>query len=148
MADGSLRQAEADSLFALAKSRLDERRLDYPSLGGSVRIPLISLDGREAFFLDLNGGRINRAKMTYQNRARQVIILARLDVAGPAHRNPDGAELPCPHLHLYREGFGDKWAVSIPIDRFPHLDDLWETLQHFMVYCNIKQPPLIDRGLF
>lgn len=92
MAEGDLPQAEADSLLALAKRRVDERRWEYPSLGGSIRIPLISLDGRENFSLDLYRGRVNRAKVTYQNRARQVIILARIDISGPAHWNPNGEE--------------------------------------------------------
>jgi hypothetical protein len=34
----------------------------------------------------------------------------RLDLDGPPHRNPDDEEIPWPHLHVYREGYGDKWA--------------------------------------
>jgi hypothetical protein len=75
-------------------------------------------------------------------------ILARLDFGGPPHRNPDGEEIPCPHLHLYREGYGDKWAVPIPVDRFPNVNDLWLTLQDFMDYCNVIEPPQIIRGVF
>jgi hypothetical protein len=125
MADGGLPQAEADNLLAVEKWRIDQRRWDYPSLGGSVRIPLISFDSREHFFLDLYCGRLlNRAKVTYQNRVRQVIILARIDIGGPAPSNPDGEEVPCPRLHLYREGFGDRWAYPLPIDRFSNSHDL------------------------
>jgi hypothetical protein len=83
-----------------------------------------------------------------QNRARQVVVLVRLDLAGPTHRNPDGEEVPCPHLHLYREGYGDKWAKPLPADIFSAPTDLWATLQAFQVFCNITQPPHIERGLF
>jgi hypothetical protein len=31
----------------------------------------------------------------------------RLDLDGPPHRNPDDQEIPCPHLHIYRAGYGD-----------------------------------------
>ena len=64
------------------------------------------------------------------------------------HRNPDGEEIGSPHRHVYREGFGDKWAYSPPTDRFADLDDPWRTLEDFMQFCNIVEPPVIRRGLF
>jgi hypothetical protein len=66
--------------------------------------------------LDLARGQIKLTKATYQNRARQAIVLMRLDLDGPPHRNPDDQEIPCPHLHFYREGYGDKWAIPPPPD--------------------------------
>ena len=72
------------------------------------------MDGREEFLLDIRRARIDLAKGTYQNRGREVVILARLDFGGAPHRNPDGEEIGSPHIHLYREGFGDKWAFPIP----------------------------------
>jgi Family of unknown function (DUF6978) len=87
-------------------------------------------------------------KGTYQNRTRGVVILVRLDFGGRPHRNPDGTEVASPHLHLFREGYADKWAFDVPTDRFPHLSDRWLTLDDFMSYCNIATPPHIQRGLF
>jgi len=72
----------------------------------------------------------------------------RLDLDGPAHRNPDGLEIPCPHLHIYREGLGDKWAIPAPIDRYTNAVDLLSTLEAFMQQCNITDPPKIQKGLF
>ena len=148
MADMNLTQAEADALIALAKHRVDATEWDYPDLGGAISVPLRSADRREQFLLDLRRGRIDLAKGTYQNRGRQVVVLVRLDFGGAPHRNPDGEEIGSPHLHLYREGFGDKWAVSVPSDRFTDLSNLWRTLEDFMRYCNIVEPPIIRRGLF
>ena len=144
----NLPQAEADALLALPKQREDLREWDYPVLGGRVSIPLISLDHRERFQLDLSRGRINLTKGTYQNRGRVVVILARLDFGGAPHRNPDGEEIASPHLHVYREGFGDKWAFPVPTDTFTDLADLWRTLQDFMHYCNIVELPVIRKGMF
>ena len=148
MATGSLTQAEADALLAMEKHRVDQTPHEYPSLGGQINIPLVSADGREPFYLDVSRGRINLAKATYQNRARTVVPLARLDIEGPPHANPDGREIPCPHLHLYREGFGDKWAMPISSSEFTDTSDLWKTLHEFMTYCNITQPPVLQRSLF
>ena len=148
MAGVNLKQAEADALFALEKRRSDDTEWDYPGLGGAITILLVSTDGREPFLLDLQRGRINLAKGTYQNRGRQVVVLARLDFGGAPHRNPDGEEIGSSHLHRYREGYGDKWAFPVPEDHFADLDDRWKTLEDFMHFCNVVEPPVIRRGLF
>ena len=100
-----------------------------PGLGGSIEVPLISANRRENFLLDVTRGRINLKKATYQNGVRVVVILARLDIDGPPHENPDGQEILCPHLHTYREGFGDKWAVQAPSNIFPRTTDPWGSLR-------------------
>lgn len=148
MPDFYLTQAEADALIALDKFRVDDLEYQYPPLGGGITIPLFSNDKRESFLLDMSRGRIDLAKGKYQTRAIQIIILVRLDFGGASHRNPDGEEVPCPHLHVYREGFGDKWAVTAPLLQFPNPLDLWQTLEDFMRYCHIVQPPKFRRGLF
>lgn len=149
MADINLTQAEADHLIAMEKHRLTDDHWDYPALGGSVNVPLVSHDHREYFTLDLYRGRIDLAKGSYQNRSRQVIILVRLDFGGQPHRNPDGEEVASPHLHVFKEGYGDKWAVPAPSDKFPYLDsDRWQTLIDFMGFCNITKQPLIQKGLW
>jgi hypothetical protein len=148
MADLNLTQAEADALIAMAKHRADDQEWQYPDLGGAVSVPLVSADRREQFMLDLRRGHIDLAKGTYQNRGRQVVVLVRLDFGGAPHRNPDGEEIESPHLHVYREGFGDKWAVPVPSDRFTDLLDGWRTLEDFMRFCNVVEPPVILRGLF
>lgn len=147
MIDFGLTQAEADALIALEKRRVDERVWDYPGLGGGVSIPLISIDKREQFVLDLRRGRIDLAKGSYQNRGRRVVPLVRLCFGGAPHDNPDGQEVGSPHLHVYREGYGDKWAFPVPGDRFTDLGDQWHTFQDFLGFCNIVQPPNVRRGL-
>lgn len=148
MADMDLTQAEADALIALEKRRSDENRYDFPMGGQSVSVPLESVDGREQFLLDLSRGRINLSKVKMQNRARQAVVLLRLDLGGPPHRNPDGQEVPPNHLHVYRQGYGDKWAFPVSPDDFPHTSDMWATLNDFLRYCHVTLPPHIDRGLF
>lgn len=148
MADMNLTQAEADALIAMEKHRASEERSDFPMGGQSLVLPLQSADKREQFMLDLSRGRIDLLKVKMQNRGRQVVVLVRLDLGGAPHRNPDDEEVPAPHLHIYREGFGDKWAVPIPADRFRNVGDVWTTLEDFLGFCNITQPPHIERGLF
>lgn len=142
-----LTQQEADDLLALEKHFFGEGRFDFPALGGSLRIPLHSSDQREEFSLDITRGKVLLTKHTFQTRARKVVALARLDLDGPPHRNPDGKEIDCPHLHRYREGYGDKWAEPLPA-MFTGIDDAVELLDVFMDYCRIVGKPIIERGLF
>ena len=143
-----LPQAEADRLFGLEKRKVDSTHWNDLFPGERVTIPLVSNDLRESFFLDLRRARIDLAQGTLQNRTRQVVILARLDFGGKPHRNPDGQIIGSPHLHRYREGYGDKWAFPVPGDRFPNLDSPWKTFRDFMRFCNIVKPPIIQRDLF
>lgn len=148
MADIDLTQAEADALIAMEKIRANDDEWSFPSAGERLCIPLTSTDKRENFLLDITRARIKLTKATFQNRARQAIVLMRLDIDGPPHRNPDDAEVPCPHLHVYREGFGTKWAIPAPVERYPNPQDLVSTCMAFMSHCNISEPPQIQMGLF
>lgn len=145
MAEGIISQSQADALLAMEKVATGGRPL-FPIPGTKVEVPLQSRDGRESFILDVSRARIKLSKATYQNRARQVLILARVDIDGPPHRSPDGTEIPCPHLHVYREGFGDKWAQALPAG-FADASDLWITLEDFCRFCNISSPVPIERAL-
>ncbi|WP_260292480.1 DUF6978 family protein [Sedimenticola hydrogenitrophicus] len=142
-----LTQQEADALLALEKHYLESDRFSFPSLGGNLRIPLHSADHREEFSLDITRGKIELRKNTFQARGRKAVILARIDIGGPPHRNPDGEEIGCPHLHVYREGYGDKWATPLP-ETFANHEDAWTTLLEFMDFCNVSTKPTIMQELF
>lgn len=148
MPEINLAQSEADAFINMEKVKINDDEWEYPSLGGRITIPLSSQNKRENFLLDVSRGRVDLLKGTYQNRALQIVVLIRLDFGGQPHRNPDGQEIPSPHLHLYREGYGHKYAFPVPATSFSNIQDLWQTLQDFMKYCNIVETPNIRRGLF
>lgn len=155
-----LTQSEADTLIAMPKKRLGNQSYYFPLPGEALSIPLRSQDDREEFLIDINRGRIKLTKCTYQERHNGVIILVRLDVDGPPHTNPElsivpltylipynGMTIECPHLHLYVEGFIDKWAVPAPDDKFVNTSDLYVTLQDFLHYCNVIDPPVVRKSI-
>jgi len=144
MSDIQISQNEADKLLKEKKYRMDELNHVFPESGGNLNIPLKTKDHKEDFMLDIRRGRIELKKNTFQARVRKEIVLARLDLGGPPHRNPDGEEIVCPHLHLYREGYGDKWAYALT-NYFTNPSDIWLTLEEFMNYCNIIEKPNILR---
>ena len=142
-----LEQSEADYLISLEKQDCSEIKYDYPIIGGSLCIPLKSKDKKEDFLLDIQRGKISLLKTTLQNRGKKVFVLVRLDIGGSAHRNPDMEEIPCPHIHIYKEGFGDKWAIPIPPE-IKISDNSWDVLEAFYKYCNIIDPPKFHKELF
>jgi hypothetical protein len=143
-----LSQIEADSLLATEKMRSTTNALHWPMLGGKLSVPLQSPDGREEFILDISRGTIKLSKLTLQNRARETVILVRLDIDGPPHRNPDDTEVSCPHLHIFREGFADKWAFPVPTESFTDLSNKEITLADFSRYCNVTQALDLGQVLF
>lgn len=146
MADNALSQADAEALLRMEKIPASSDKFNFPDFGGRIEVPLVSRDERENFSLDINRKRI-ALTTGYQTRARRVVVLARLDFAAP-HRNPDGSEVGVPHLHLYREGYGDKWAVEVPAGMLSNPADVWRVLHDFMRYCGVIEQPNIERGLF
>lgn len=155
-------QSEADALIVMEKKKATDELYNFPSAGEILTMPIVSIDERESFLLDVNRrGRIRLTRCTYQERYRGIIILVRLDIDGQPHTNPEvdnipfsylapynGQTIQCPHLHLYIEGFMDRWAIPAPVDKFPDTSDLYVTLEDFFRYCNIIEPPVIQRGLF
>lgn len=142
-----LAQEVADNLLFMDKIPEDSSNVyEYPDMGGKLMIPLISNNGRESFLLDINRKKIS-LKVTYQTRGRQIFVLARLDFNSP-HRNPDGTEVGIPHLHLYKEGYGDKWAFPVPEGMLSNPISAWQNLIDFMQFCKVIQQPKINHGLF
>ncbi len=143
-----LTQSRADELIAMEKHRADESIRNYPTLGSSVSVPLVSADGKEHFSLDISRCRINFSRGTLLIRGNKMIVLARVDFGGPPHCNPDGSEIPCPHLHVYREGWADRWAICLPPDIFSDPADRWQISEDFAKYCNITRAPKFQKGLW
>lgn len=143
-----LLQAEADALLKLEKKYINYSPVQWPSPRSKVSLNLLSLDDREAFLLDVSRASIRLSRLVLQTRARVTVVLARLDIDGAPHRNPDDVELPCPHIHLYREGYHHKWAYPVPPEHFSDLADHQQTVTDFMRFCNIVRPPQFTTGLF
>ena len=141
-------QSEANALIRMHKVPVNDKLIDLPDFGGEIEILLKSQDRQEDFILNYRRGKINLSKRNHHLRGRQVIGLVRLDLDGPPHRNPNGQEIGPRHLHLYRAGYGLKWAYEVPTTDFSNLDDTYETLEDFLRYCYIIKIPNFNKGLF
>jgi hypothetical protein len=142
-----LPQSEADRLISIPKKRLDDKEHIFPPLNIKYKLDLVSLDGKERFELDMSCSSKSVQKLKLQKRSHGTIVLVRLDIHGAPHRNPDGEEFPCPHIHTYKEGFGDSWATPIDRNVFPDTDDHWRTISDFFKYCMVVNPPILTKAL-
>lgn len=153
-------QQDADFFFGMEKFPEEDKEHQFPSSGQKLSIAFNSSDKRENFLFDIYRGSICITKVTYQNRVRKAFILRRLDLDGPMHVNPEteavplsflepynGKEIPTPHLHLYVEGYGEKWAIPAYLLMKVDDKDIYELLIDFMKYCNVTQLPKIIKTL-
>ena len=151
-----LTQSAANNLLKTPKMKKSGDGYGFPRPGEKLTIPIISHDEQEDLLIDVSRGRIRLTKCTYQERYQQTIILLRLDPGYAPHHNPGTVDVPlpclapyngriieCPHLHVYIEGFMDKWAIPALDDEFPDTTNLYATLLDFFRYCNIVEPPKI-----
>lgn len=133
-------QSEADTLIAMKKYFIDQKTITL-SPGTDETRELLGDDKQERFLLDLWRGTIRLSKYRYQTRARKIIILVRLCVDGSPHTNPDGNKIDGTHLHIYKEGYEDKWAYPIDSSNFRNVSDMKKTFDDFCQFCNIDNIP-------
>ena len=131
----ALTQTEFDLLWNLPKQTTEDRILDYPDIGQSLTFEVVAQ--RERFMIDINR-RNSSMKLTLQERYRKEIVMARLDFGSKPHRNPDDSFVSGNHLHMYREGFADNFAIELP-ERFNGLEG-HRLFFEFMRFCNIIEP--------
>ena len=141
-----LTQAEADALLAVRKWFPTNFTLTLRP-GRNEVYELESDAPAERFVLDAWRASLRLSKIRFQNRARSSIILARLDLGGAPHTNPDGERIECPHLHVYREGYEDTWAFPLDPARFSAPDDLGRAFADFCALCSIEHLPDIQEEL-
>ena len=152
-----LTQAEADGLLQMPKVFVDQDPIEFSRTEPmDYDRVLRSTDRREEFLLTIERGRRKRIRLKYQTRARRVIVLARLELNGPRHKNPPespympGQWIGETHLHLYREGFEDRIAYELgdaPGWADPGSTDGIPALERFMRYCGVTQWPPIQTSL-
>lgn len=135
-----LTQAEADTLIAMRKRFLNPRTISLPP-GVDETHELIGDDKREHFLLDLWRGTIRLSKYKMQTRGRITIVLVRLDINGAPHTNPDAHVIGGTHIHIYREGFDDKWAFPVNPEMFRDIYNARSAFEDFCRFCHIEEIP-------
>lgn len=137
-------QSEADEFMQMAKRFVRPPATITIPPGLDESHELVDLANRERFTLDIWRGTLRLTKLKFQNRVRTIVVLARLDVDGAPHTNPDGQKVSGTHLHLFKEGYEDRWAYPVDSKVFTLLADPGTTFQEFCSYCQIESPPPVQ----
>jgi hypothetical protein len=153
----ALTQSEADSLLQMTKEFVDGDPLEFSQIQSMKYDRLLqSLDRHEQFLLTVERGQRKRIRLKYQTRARKVIVLARLDLDGPAHKNPPESpyrpneRLAGPHMHLYRESFEDRIAYDLADVHGLVIRDIGSgvtCLEDFLLFSGVAQWPAIQLAI-
>lgn len=135
-------QEEANYLISLPKQFKNVTLLEFGNVINQHH-ELISNGNSEKFILDIWRSGLRLSKFTYNNRGRNSISLVRVDIGGGNHLNPDGGKVLCPHIHIYKEGYWDKWAEPLSkYKEFCDYVDLLKVYEGFTTFCNIKRIPI------
>lgn len=141
-----LSDKEFNILMSYSKTLVDSSPIYLPEKGKKYSREIKSLNSKDKFLLSINRGRVELNKITYLNKFYDnSTILLRLDTAqGGRHINPDGTFIPCPHLHIYTEDYGDKFAIPLDPKLFSNTNDLAILLRDFLTYFNVNNIPEIS----
>jgi hypothetical protein len=139
-----LTQAEADQFMQMAKHFVRPPATITIPPGADDTYEIAGPDDRETFLLDVWRGTLRLSKLKFQNRVRTAIVLVRLDVDGAPHTNPDGQRFSGTHIHLFKEGYDDKWAYPVDPKVFPLLSDPGKAFHDFCGFCKIESPPAVQ----
>ncbi|MEK7263256.1 MAG: hypothetical protein AAB071_01950 [Bacteroidota bacterium] len=144
----AITQTEFDFLMSQDKSFDD---MTSPLLLGPAPIQwtrqISATMTKEIFLLDFYRGSFEFSKYTVNKRYRQTIILLRYDNGG-RHTNPDGISFEEAHVHLYREGYNDKFAFPVSEIGVSNTDSMETVFTRIMHFCNIIKFPSLEISMF
>lgn len=144
---------EFSHLVSLEKEFTDSL-IVFPKIQDCINLDLISLDKKESFKVDINRKSTYKVlKCTYQKRYNTSIPLFRIELDPKTHTNPDGETIYGPHIHVYREGYDDRYAYPLDTYRyngnlfFSDPTDLMQTFEDFCRLCNVVRIPEIQESI-
>lgn len=134
-----LTDKDFQSLIKMIKQiRTKENTIPFPQPGKHLKIEVEDENRNENFIIDVNrkGASLKITKCTFQTR--HLIPIIRIDIDGPPHPNPDGTIIPCPHIHLYKEGYNLRIAYPLEKEMIADTNNLLEILIRFLEYNSIS----------
>ena len=140
-----LPQAKADEYLRVKKKFLFQSKLnlDQPF---NITETLVSDEHGDIFKIDLRQGRIELLMININYRANECVVLCRLDIDDRTHKNPDGKKIVEPHIHLYKEGFGSKFAYPAKNFGFIDFSNSLSSINKFFDFCNIDKTKISIQG--
>lgn len=108
-----LTQKEADDLIQMVKwIEQNELPVIIPLPGKINEYSALCALRKNKFTISLRRGSVASSKVTFQGRTSNNQVLLRIDICGQnkKHMNPDGSIIAGSHIHIYKEGYGERYA--------------------------------------
>lgn len=138
-----LSQAEADTLQTIEKALTNPKQVHLPPPNGTKIHAVYYLRDnhrKDDMKLSTYHAQKNQKKVSYRILYNSSILLVRVDTQDATpHINPDKKIIIPPyqpHIHIYREWYGDKFAYPLP-NEFKDTDDIVQLFMDFLSYSNI-----------
>lgn len=100
---------------------------------------LLSDEYGDIFKIDMRRSCIELQLVNLNTRAHDSFVLARLDINDREHKNPDGVIAPKTHIHIYKEGYGARFAYNPEDLGFTDLENVTSLILQFLDFCKIKK---------
>jgi hypothetical protein len=126
---------------------LNVNRLTHPSNGDKLKLHLKNSLNQDNFELNISTHSIRIEKTNYHLQENRILPLLRLEVFATPHKNPNGEKISENHLHIYKEGFEDRWAY--PVDHIlKHSRDRIIIFQSLLDTINLQSKLTVDKDIF
>ncbi|MDD6598784.1 hypothetical protein [Anaerovibrio sp.] len=138
----TITQEEADTLRTIEKYLANPQNIKIPKMRETRIYPAYhKCYNKRRDDLDVSAyrGGIDENKVSYRLIYKKSVLLIRIDTNDKtAHINPDKSFIPpmTPHIHVYREGYGDKFAYPLPAEFSSKGADIEKLFIEFLQYSN------------
>ncbi len=141
-----LDQAMADGLIATRKVFIDKKPLTVNRPYNEQKELRSERDPYEVFYLNITQTAIEFGRYFTVTRFFQTpLVRACLD-PDAVHPNPDGTKIKGAHIHLYRQGYKDRFAYPLSEKGFTNTE-IVPFLKEFLKFCNIEDIGINDQKL-
>ncbi len=140
-----LTQEEADEMIRLRKVFTDKRPLIVNRPYNEKRELKSERQPQETFYLHITQTAIDFGNYSTVVRNFQIPLVRACIDPDKKHPNPDGTLIEGVHLHVYREGYLDRYAIPLPRSQFPDIS-IAHFIRDFLIYCNIEDVKINDQG--
>lgn len=143
----AITQLEYEFLMGLQKKFANDQEIEIGPAPIKWTREVNSTESHDLFLIDYHRGKLQLLKYTLNERFRQTVCLIRLDTAG-RHTNPDGIHFDGPHIHIYRDGFDDKFAYPVETAGIKDPTNIGNSVKEFLEFCNIRNVPPIQNSTY
>ena len=152
---GPLTQEEADTLSVIEKLLTNPNSIRMPEQGTTKIYPVHYFrEGKRNNDMSVSTyrGTIDARKVSYRLLYNNNIVLIRIDTHyRTKHINPDKTVIQPmqPHIHLYSEQHGDKYAYPLP-QEFSDTEDIIALFLDFLSYShiiNVNEVQVAEQGV-